>query len=365
MGNESPKETPVQETGLMGWLAKLSAAGLLILGALYIMGYVVVNGYQAKYLSYSANALQLKHLAAGLLYLSLTSFQVVAVAIFILLALTDLVFPSKPKSTEKKPTDENEPLDAQKRTDKERPQGSLDRTKEFLYRLKSYSRYPLAIYAGVFLPYVLLYLFLKFVGVSFPPTRPGAQQVLVGMLPWLGINLVLSIVIAAKIYLGGSKRFESAMSKKPDAKKENSERTSAGNEVVSTFELQQLRRRFIEADASRVGQPVLAFVLLLFSLSSFQGLYGRLKPDYGGGALCRVAMHLKSSGSLPADLKAKLQSNDSWLFLVDKDGTFVYVLRVERNGIKQLLEISQGEIEALEILSTPPISPADAPLFMQ
>lgn len=365
MGNESPKkETPVQETGLMGSLAKLSAAGLLILGALYMMGYVVVNGYQAKYLSYSANALQLKHLAAGLLYLSLTSFQVVAVAIFFLFALLDLAFPSEPKSTEKKPTDENKPHDAQKGNDKDSQQGFLARAKRFHDRVKSYSRYPLAIYAGIFLPYVLLYLFLLFVGVSFPPTRPGAQQILVGMLPWLGINLVLSIVIAAAIYRGGSKKFESAMSEKRAAKK-NSERTSAGNEVVSTFELQQLRRSFIEADASRVGQPVLAFVLLLFSLSSFQGLYGRLKPDYGGGALYRVAMHLKSSGSLPADLKARLQSSDSWLFLVDKDGTFVYVVRVERNGNKQLLEISQGEIEALEILSTPPISPADAPFFMQ
>lgn len=328
------------------------------------MGYVVVNGYQANYLSYSANALQLKHLAAGLLYVSLTSFQVLAVAMFILFALIDLAFPTVPSATEKKPTHENEPDVAEDASDEKLPQPSPGRGKRFLNRVRSSSRYPYAIYAGILLPYVLLYLFLKFVGMSLPPTRQGVQQVFIGVLPWLGINLVLSLVLAAAIYAGGSKRFKEAISEVPGVKKEPAEQARAANEVVSKLDLGQLRRRFIESDASRVGQPLLVFILLVFSLRSFQGLYGRLKPDYGGGALYRVAMHLKASGSLPAELKSRLQSNDSWLFLVDNDGSFAYVLRVEKKGGRQLLGISQGEIEALEVLSYPPISPADAPFFM-
>jgi hypothetical protein len=346
------KETEQRQSGPIALLGKLSASALLIIGFVYVMGYVIVNGYQTKYMNYGANALQLKHLAAGLLYTFLTLFVVLVLAFFILSKLIDVKFPLQ--SVKKKEGPEK----------RHRWQRALDRTRSIV-------RYFWAFGVGLFLAYFLIFYFFQFVGMSSPSTTSGALFVLRAILPWMGINLILSVVLAVGLYRGGIKSFESAFSGQSPPQEVNVEPASKEKEAVVAFEMIQLKRSFVEALAGRIVAPVLGLVLLLFSLVSFQGLYGRLRPDYGGGALYRVAVHLKSPssapspGSVPADWKASLKSNDSWLLWVDKDETFVYVLRVDRNGNKQLLEISSGEIEAVEVLASPPISPADARFFIQ
>lgn len=364
-GPEYPKQTDELLSGSIALLGKLSASALVIVGFVYVMGYVIVNGYQTKAMNYGANALQLKHLAAGLLYVFLTLFVVLGFAFTILLKWLDVKFSS------------------QRATEQELEK--MSRLRRVLDRARSIGRYFWTFGGGLFVTFLLILLFFQFIGMSIPSTNYGALFVIGAMLPWMGINLILSIVVAIGVYKGGSKSFETAFASQTQPPAACSEQESSDKKTVAAFE----KRQFLEALAGWVVAPVLGLVLLLFSLVSFQGLYGRLRPDYGGGALYRVAIHLKSPSSVPSpsptpslssaaspssapslgslfvDWKERIKSKDSWLLLVDKDGSFVYVLRVDIKGNKQLLEISSGEIEAVEVLSDPPISPADARFFIQ
>lgn len=340
MGEDNGKKE--ERTGPMASLVKLSTAGLFLLGVAYLMGFVVVNGYQTKYLNYSANVLQLRHLAAGLLYAFLTLVQVSLIAFLLLSGVIEVKFTSfaKPKENQTK-----------------RPR----RRARLFSRMGRFALYAGFIGRSLLSGYLVLFLFFQFIGMSFPPNQSGTVLIIKAMLPWSAINLALSIVIMSIIYIGGTRGLEKGVQNvaAPEVLKGSKEG------LVSAQQLEQLKKNYIETYASKIILPGLLSVLLLFSLVSFQPLYGRLRPDYGGGALYTVSLHLKSSTGLAPEVKARLQSSDSWLFLVDKDGTFVNVLRVDKSGNRQLLGISQGEIEALEILSTPPISPADAPFFMQ
>ena len=363
-GPECPKQTDERMSGPIAMLGKLSASALVIIGFVYVMGYVIVNGYQTNSMNYGANALQLKHLAAGLLYTFLTSFVVLAFASVILLKLLDVKFSSQHALMKQLP--------------------ETHRLRRVFDRAISIVRNVWTFGGGLFITFLFILLFFQFIGMSVPSVNYGALFVLGAMLPWMGINLILSIVLAIGLYKGGIKSFESAFSSEIQPPAASSEQESHEKKPVAAFEINQMKRRFIEALAGRVVSPVLGLVLLLFSLVSFQGLYGRLRPDYGGGALYRVAIQLKSAArttsqptttpapsSTPApdtqsaDWKERIESKDSWLLLVDKDGTFVYVLRVDKIGNKQLFEIASSEIEAVEVLADPPISPADAPFFIQ
>ena len=364
MATQSSKEEPHRQSGPIAFLGGLSASGLSILGIIYVMGYVIVNGYQVKYLNYSANALQLKHLAAGLLYIYLTSLQVLIVAFFVLF----------------------------KRLELKSKKGDKSRWFRLFDQANSIVRYIWAIAQSLLL--VFLYISYFFL-ISSSATTSGTLSVLKRILPWIGINLLFSLAVVVGLYRSGIKRFERAFPRSTLPPASSPNQPSMENDAVPAFEIDQSKRIFVEALASRIVIPLVGLVLLLFSLTFFQELYGRLRPDYGGGALYRVAIHLKPPGSAPspsstssasnvptpsstplpgsipspstllADWKESLKSNNSWLLLVDRDASFVYVLRVDKDGKKQLLEISSGEIEAIEVLADPPISPADAPFFIQ
>lgn len=341
----------------MAFLGSLSASALLILGVVYVMGYVIVNGYQTRYMNYTANSLQLKHLAAGSLYTFFTYVQVLIVAFFVLSKVMDLKFPSQPEKTNES--------------------GKSHRRQGLLGGAISIVRYVWAIGGGLVLAYFLTFFFFRFAEMRFPATTSGAFSVFKAILPWMGINLLLSLVVAFALYKGGIKSFESALSDHTRPQAPSTTQASVEQEVVTAFEISQWKRRFVEAPATWIVTPAFGLVFLMFSLVSFQEIYGRLAPNYGGGALYRVAIHLKSPatalspspaaspGTLSADWRESIKSKDSWLLLVDKDGGFVYVLRVDKNGNKQLLEIASSEIEAVEVLADPPISPADARFFIQ
>jgi hypothetical protein len=358
MATESSKKKPNQrQTGPIALLGSISACALLILGVAYVMGFVIVNGYQTRYMNYSANTLQLKHLAAGSLYTFFTFVQVVVVTFFLLSKLLDVFFPSQRKTIKKA----------------EKSSG----WRRLIDGAISIVRFIWAIGGGLALAYFLIFFFFKYAGLSSPSTTSGALSVLKAISPWMGTTLLLSLFLVLVFYKTGIKTFESALSDRSHPRASSTKQASMENEEVTPYEVNQLRRQFVEALAARMLAPVFGLAFLMFSLVSFQELYGRLGPDYGGGALHRVALHLKSSvsapspsgtpssGTLSADWRESIKSKDSWLLLVDKDGAFVYVLLVDRSGNRQLLEIASGEIEAIEVLSNPPISPADARFFIQ
>ncbi|HSO76833.1 MAG TPA: hypothetical protein VLU47_18545 [Blastocatellia bacterium] len=87
--NSAKKEIPEEQRGLLHLLGRLSTSGLTILGVLYLTGYVIANGYQAEYLNYSANVIQVKHLAAGLLYAFVTLVQIWLVAAILVFVYVD------------------------------------------------------------------------------------------------------------------------------------------------------------------------------------------------------------------------------------------------------------------------------------
>ena len=350
----------------MSLVAKLSASSLIIVGAVYVMGYVVVNGYQTKYMNYNANALQLKHLTAGMLYSFLTFFQVAIVASFLLSAILDVKIPSKSDHGEAglASAGSNTPGLTS-------PPAKGTRWQRLFARAKSIGHYCLIFGKSLVIAYVIVIFMFFFLGMSISPS--GGWLLMKSMIGWSAINLLLSVMMVVGFYVAGNKSFQRALPGKKEPEETSSLQASVENETVSTEEVESLQRTFIRSHGGRVAAPLLALALLLISLVSFQGLYGRIMPDYGGGALYRVAVHLKPAGSTPApapgsaiaDWKENFKSKKTLTLLVDNDGAFVYILCVDRDGNKQLLGISQSEIEALEILSTPPISPVDVPFFIE
>ncbi len=332
MSNAAKEEQTVREdAGVLGVLGRLSALSLTILGAVYVMGYVVVNGYQTTYLDYSATALQLKHLTAGMLYAFLTFVQISTVAFFV---LSYVHYRPQPGSD----TEE-----------------STGRFRRLFAQAKSRFSLIAASLRGLLLALFAISFVFSVIGMSSAPPWVMFKA----FAGWSAINLGASAVLALILFLTARSSFRQTLAKN----EASSNKVKQENANVSESEIVELRRTFIEAYAGRLAGPVLLLILLLVSLTSFQKIYGRLKPDYGGGALYRVGIHLQSPGNLPEDLRNRLVT-DSWLFLVDKDGSFVYVLRVDKDGNRRLIAIAQSEIKAMEIVAYPPIAPIDAPFFI-
>lgn len=347
------KGTVGEKAGWISLLGNLAATGLTILGVVYLMGYVVVNGYQAEYLNYAANAIQLKHLAAGFLYIFLTLFQIGVVAIFLIEGLVELKYSSKADDSGKASrSGENVPEES--------------KLEVFKGRARSVFRYIWVFGRELVIAYIAVFAFFSFVGITYVPSQPAAFSVLKSCLAWTGINLGLSLVIMLAIYLEGSRLFRGLFEKKPRSGESRPQPARQENQPTARIEINQARRLFIHGlTGPWVAVPVATFALTLFSLVSFQGLYGHLKPDYGGGALYRVAVHLQPTSNLPEHVNSRIRSRDSWLLLVDKDANFLYVLSVDKTGKRSLLQIPLSEIKALEVFSSPPVPPADASLFIE
>jgi hypothetical protein len=104
---------------------------------------------------------------------------------------------------------------------------------------------------------------------------------------------------------------------------------------------------------------VLLILFGFWSLISFQEVYGRLKPHYGGGTLYPLAIAIDPSANLPDDMKAAVARQDGCLLLVDKDDKFVYVLSVNTRD-RRLIGLPASAIRGFHILPGEPKHPVDA-----
>jgi hypothetical protein len=234
--------------------------------------------------------------------------------------------------------------------------------------------------AALFSAYFVTYLFIGLIGIAQRP-QYGGQSLIRSCLPWIGINLAISVAVAVAIYLTAKADREAFQNRLLPPRTEAQQRPVSEKEIE---ELEQESRQglFIRALGGRwLALPLLLFALVYLSLISFQRVYGYLRPDYGGGALYRVAVALaapatgdeKATGtqttassqpakpsSLMDEVRSKLESKDSWRLFVDRDSNFVYLLCVDAMDNRRLLAVSLSEIRALEVLSSGPIHPADA-----
>lgn len=128
---DEKSETKPEQSKSSGFIGTLGSWGLTILGLLYVMGYIIVNGYATNYLNYAATAVNLKHLSAGLLYVLLTLFQILLVAFF-LLDLVDQEASSRKRHRGKR---KSKPDKTESKLDK--PESKLETTEsELMSRLK-------------------------------------------------------------------------------------------------------------------------------------------------------------------------------------------------------------------------------------
>jgi hypothetical protein len=331
--SEEAASTP--DSGSLSFLHQLSSSGLTIIGVLYLLGYVVVNGYQTKALHYNSSALQLKHLAAGALYAALTLFEVLIMASFIVFGIT---------------TWEGR-REARKAEDKEQPDTKLKigvTVRSFVW---NWGETALVLFGVIGLVFGIL-------GVASMPSQnilPAGQQY---FLAWTGINLLISLGLAGGVMKVCGARFVPEQEQVVFATDDPSILKQLDSPDPSV-KRGALKRLSIESGAQKMLiAPGLALIALL-SLTSFQNVYGRLNPDYGGGALYRITLSLGPKGELPDSVRQDLLSPGCWLFLVDRDDKFVHLLRVDKFG-KRLLQLEASEIAALEVLSTPPMHPDDA-----
>lgn len=378
-------ETKPDQTKSSGFIGTLGSWGLTALGLLYVMGYIIVNGYATNYLNYAATAVNLKHLSAGLLYVLLTLFQILLVAFF-LLDLVDQEAQSgtgrreKRKSKPKKPESKLEKIESK----------LVSQRKALWNRAKTIFLWIWRAVAALFSAYFVTYLFIGLIGIAQRPQH-GGQSLIKSCLPWIGINLAISVAVAVAIYITAKADREAFQNRLRPPRAESTQRTVSEGEIE---ELEQESRPglFIRALGGRwLALPLLLFALVYLSLISFQRVYGYLRPDYGGGALYRVAVALTptatadekptgtqtpaenatktqpAASSQPArpsglmdEVRSKLESKDSWRLFVDRDSNFVYLLCVDAKDNRSLLAVSLSEIKALEVLSSEPIHPADA-----
>ena len=379
---DEKSETKPHQSKSSGFIGTLGSWGLTILGLLYVMGYIIVNGYATNYLNYAATAVNLKHLSAGLLYVLLTLFQILLVAFFLL----DLVDQDAPSGKRHRGKRKSKPDKTESKLDK--TESKLEKTEsELLSQLKGLWNRAKTIFlwiwrgaAALFSAYFVTYLFIGLVGIAQRP-QYGGQSLIMSCLPWIGINLAISVAVAVAIYVTAKADREAFQNRLRPAQ------TQARQGPVSEKEIEELEQEsrqglFIRALGGRwLALPLLLFALGYLSLISFQRVYGYLRPDYGGGALYRVAVALAPSGnadekatgtqtaassqpakpgSLMDEVRSKLESKDSWRLFVDRDSNFVYLLCVDAKDNRSLLAVSLSEIKALEVLSSGPIHPADA-----
>lgn len=389
--DEKPETKPDQSKS-SGFVGTLGSWGLTALGLLYVMGYIVVNGYATNYLNYAATAVNLKHLSAGLLYVLLTLFQILLVAFFLL----DLVDQEAQSGKGHQDKRKSKPKKTESKLDK--PESKLEKTESELVsqrkgpwnQAKTIFLWIWRAVAALFSAYFVTYLFIGLIGIAQRPQH-GGQSLIMSCLPWIGINLAISVAVAVAIYLTAKADQEAFANRVGQA------RTEAMQKAVSEEEIEELEQDsrpglFVRALGGRwLALPLLLFALVYLSLISFQRVYGYLRPDYGGGALYRVAVALapsataderatgtqtaaeKATGTQAAssgqpakpsglmdEVRSKLESKDSWRLFVDRDSNFVYLLCVDAKDNRSLLAVSLSEIKALEVLSSGPIHPADA-----
>src|SRR5262252_9479243 len=70
----------------------------------------------------------------------------------------------------------------------------------------------------------------------------------------------------------------------------------------------QVKRLIMSDMANGLLAPIIFVILGFWSLDSFQEIYGRLRPDYGGGALYRVHLSLSQPDKLSASIRNKLDT---------------------------------------------------------
>jgi hypothetical protein len=403
---DEKSETKPDQSKSSGFIGTLGSWGLTALGLLYVMGYIIVNGYATNYFNYAATAVNLKHLSAGLLYVLLTLFQILLVAFFLLDLVDQEAQSGKGRRNKRKP----KPVKTESESVSQR-KGPWNRAKTIFLRkskpdkpeseLVSQHKGPwnraktkfLWIWRGgtaLFSAYFVTYLFIGLIGIAQRP-QYGGRSLIMSCLPWIGINLAISVAVAVAIYLTAKADREAFQNRlRPP-------RTAATQRPVSEEEIKELEQEsmpglFIRALGGRwLALPLFLFALVYLSLISFQRVYGYLRPDYGGGALYRVAVALapvatadeKATGTQTAaenpaetqppassqpvkpsglmdEVRRKLESKDSWRLFVDRDSNFVYLLCVDAMDHRSLLAVSLSEIKALEVLSSGPIHPADA-----
>lgn len=236
----------------------------------------------------------------------------------------------------------------------------------------------------------MTYLFIGLIGIAQRP-KYGGQSLIMSCLPWIGINLAISIAVAVAIYLTAKSDREAFQNRLRPTQTEATQRPVSEKEIEE-LEQESMPGLFVRALGGRwLALPLLLFALVYLSLISFQRVYGFLRPDYGGGALYRVAVALSpaatadekpketqtaagkptgiqtaassqpaKASSLMDEVRSKLESKDSWRLFVDRDSNFVYLLCVDAKDNRSLLAVSLSEIKALEVLSSGPIHPADA-----
>jgi hypothetical protein len=360
MGAEnSDKEPKAQSGGPLAFLVKLSSSSLTIIGALYLIGYVIVNGYQTKYLNYSSNALQLKHVATGTLYVFLTlSEGLIMTFCFVDGFVTWAEWRDASRQTKA------DPSSSQTKTGW---LGSMvSRFSKPVYSHNSVLAFLEVWGQACFKALTLVGIVFTIIGVAVLPSEsPLRWSSFRGFLGWTAINLLVSLVLAYTLYKFHRDRFEAILkqirgSEKTPEKTEEPSNSEEENVTVTEDWVRETRRRFIEARIQSISIALGLGFLSLLSLVWFQGVYGRLKPDYGGGALYRVALHLASENRLPDRILEGLQAQGSSLLLVDRDDKFVYILRVDKSGAKNLFQINTSGISALEVLQEDPIHPDDA-----
>ncbi len=311
------------------------------MGVLYVVGYVIVNGYQTSYMSYSSNALQLKHLAAGALYAFLTLSEGLIMIVYTLEGFMDWAEWRDAHSQEKRKNKTNAVM--------------------AFVQIWGGAAFKALVFVGIV---------FGLIGVAILPTNSVRWSNLKGFLGWTAINLAVSFLLAHALYTFHRKRFETLLEKafSPGNTSRDDTETSVGeneNQTISAEALRDAKRTFIEAGVRNIPAVFGLGLLAVFSLVSFQGVYGRLKPDYGGGALYRVALHLDPQNRLPDGVREGLQAAGSSLLLVDRDNQFVYILRVDQSGAKKLFHIETSAIAALEVLQREPIHPDDAVFYLQ
>jgi hypothetical protein len=330
----SKKHVSEGESRFWGFLGKLSSSGLSIIGGLYVIGYIIVNGYQTKSMHYSSNALQLKHITAGALYALLTLFELLIMSWSVANGVNDWqAWRENGPSSNRRPR---------------RP------TIAFLWIWGQ------ALFIGT----ILLAFLFGLIGVAVLPGNGGLQSGWRYFLPWTAVNLFVSLLLGGALHKGYGEQFDGSFGQTRRVEK------SAGSpEKVSREEdratIRARRHEFIGGGLEKILVPVGLTLCGFYSLTSFQAVYGRLNPDYGGGALYRIALSMDADSKLPAEIRGTLQAPDSCLLLVDRDDKFIHLVQVNKAGGKRLFQLEASAVAALEVLNAEPMHPDDAAYFLQ
>jgi len=352
-------EDKTRTGGLLGFLSHLSSSGLTIIGVLYVIGYVIVNGYQTKYLHYSSNALQLKHIAAGALYTFLTLIEVLVMTTCLVDGFVDWRDRMDARNIKRERQPDSNTEAAMPRSLWSRIPKPLDVGNLVMSFLEIWGT---AFSKAAF----LLALVFTIIGVAVLPGSPALRSSLKYFLGWTGINLVVSLFLSYTLYKFHRGQFEEILKKVAQPEKKEPDPSAEQAEPFDSWKwLTKTRRSFIERGAQKVSTTLGLMLCALFSLVLFQSLYGRLNPDYGGGALYRVALSFGSESKLPEEVRQALQARGTWLLLVDRDDKSVHLLRVDQSGGKRLFQIEASQIVALEVLPTAPVFPDDVAYALQ